>query len=92
MQVKVEDFGFSEDKCMNYVLYRVSDIDDDVRKKLMERLEEDTEEDNGDLLITVFYAPEYFPFGSEEAKVRMDDFIAREEIEMTVFLSSVLED
>jgi len=92
LKVKVEDFGFDEGACMNYVRYRVSGLDDERMEKLIERLEEDTEIDDGDLIVTVFYQKEYFPFGSEEAKVRMDDFIAREEIEMTVFLSSLLED
>ncbi len=32
------------------------------------------------------------PFGSDVAKFRLEDFIAREEIEMMVFLSSFLED
>jgi hypothetical protein len=33
-----------------------------------------------------------FPFQSNEAKNKIEDFIAREEIEMNVFLSSFLED
>jgi len=92
LKVKVEDFGFREDRGMNYVRYRVSGLDEELTEKLIERLDEDTERDEGDLIITVFYEREYFPFGSEESKVKMEDFIAREEIETMVFLSSVLED
>jgi hypothetical protein len=35
---------------------------------------------------------EFFPFKSNESKIKEDDFISREEIEMNLFLSSFLED
>jgi hypothetical protein len=92
MQVNVVDYGFIEEKNLNYVKYKVSGLDGLSQKKLMDRLEEETEIVSGELIIAVYFEKEYFPFGSEEAEIRMDDFIAREEIEMTVFLSSVLED
>ncbi|MCK9151207.1 DUF5750 family protein [Methanobacterium alcaliphilum] len=92
MQVKVLDYGFDEEKELNYVKYRVIDIDSISQKKLMDELEEETEIISGELVLTVYFEKEYFPFGSQEATIRMDDFIAREEIEMTVFLSGVLED
>ena len=38
------------------------------------------------------FPDKYYPFGSDVAKFRLEDFIAREEIEMMVFLSSFLED
>ncbi len=92
MKVNVSDYGFEAEKNLNFVKYRVYGLDPDAQKKLMDALEEETEIFSGDLIITVYFEKEYFPFGSDEAKIRMDDFIAREEIEMTVFLSSVLED
>lgn len=92
LQVKVSNYGFDEEKELNYVKYRVTDIDSISQKKLIDNLEEETEVISGDLFIMVYFEKEYFPFGSHEASIRMDDFIAREEIEMTVFLSSVLED
>ena len=73
---------------LNYVKYRVSGLDSDYQKKLIDKLEEETEIIADDLIITVLYKKEYFPFGSDEAAVKIDDFIARDEIEMTVFLSS----
>lgn len=92
MRVKVFDYGFDEGACRNYVKYRVSGLDPESIAKLQKRLEEDTEIEGDDMIITVYYEREYYPFGSEEARIRMEDFIAREEIEMTVFLTSVLQD
>ena len=40
----------------------------------------------------MYFDDELYPFQSEVAKFRLDDFIAREEIEMNLFLSSFLED
>lgn len=94
MIVKVVDYGLKNEDAgdLTFVKYKVTDIDADSQKKLMERLEEETEVVTDDLFITVYYEKEYFPFGSSEAAIKMDDFIARDEIEMNVFLSSVLED
>ena len=61
LKVKVEDFGFDEGACMNYVRYRVSGLDDELMEKLIERLEEDTEIDDGDLMVTVFYQEGILP-------------------------------
>ena len=47
---------------------------------------------NGEMFITTHFEEKYFPFGSEAAHCRIEDFIAREEIEMTVYLTSILED
>lgn len=33
-----------------------------------------------------------YPFQSDAAKIKIDDFIAREEIEMNIFLSSFLDE
>ena len=95
VQVKVVDYGINKsqnDEKLYHVKYKVTGLDNNLQKKLIERLEEETESSEDDLIITVYYAPEYFPFGSDEASIRMGDFIARDEIEMTVFLSGVLED
>ena len=40
----------------------------------------------------MYFDEDLYPFQSDAAKIRMDDFIAREEIEMNVFLSSFLDD
>ena len=38
------------------------------------------------------FKKEFFPFQSRESKIKVEDFISREEIEMAIFLSSFLED
>lgn len=91
MDVKVEDYGLTAED-MNYVTYRASGLDEKSLHFLNNHLEGDTILEEDSLLLNVYYAKKYFPFGSEEAKLKIEDFIAREEIEMTIFLSSFLED
>jgi hypothetical protein len=43
-------------------------------------------------MLKMHFDDELYPFQSEAAKIRLDDFIVREEIEMNIFLSSFLED
>ncbi|KZX15306.1 hypothetical protein MBCUT_15750 [Methanobrevibacter cuticularis] len=96
MKVKVEDYGPAENmgdnRKLSYITYKVSDIDSNSLKFLNENLEGKTEIINDSLHITILYDNDMFPFQSEEAKLKMSDFKAREEIEMTIFLSSFLED
>ena len=90
MIVKISDFGRDESK--NFVDYNVSGLSSEQLNYLNDNLTEKTEI-NGDILkITMYFDDELYPFGSEVAKLRLDDFIAREEIEMSFFLSSFLED
>ncbi|MBZ9571693.1 hypothetical protein KQY27_09055 [Methanobrevibacter sp. TMH8] len=97
MKVKVKDYGSaekldSEDKEMSFVTYEVSGLDSDSLEFLKENLEGKIDISDDLLYITIFYDEEMSPFHTDEAKAKIDDFIAREEIEMTVFLSSFLED
>ncbi len=97
MDVKVENYGSSdkmdaEDKNMCFVTYKVSGIDSKSLEFLKENLEGEIKINGDELFITIFYDEEMAPFHSDEAKIKIDDFIAREEIEMNVFLSSFLED
>lgn len=92
MDVKIVDFGFDRVKSLNYIKYLVFGLERSLMEKLARKLEEETEIQDDRLLITVYYEDKYYPLGSEEAKIRLEDFIAREEIEMTVYLSSLLED
>lgn len=97
MLVKVVDYGKKESDDekvddLNYVKYKVSGLDEDSQKRLIKALDEETEIVSGYLIITVYYNKEYFPFGSDDAAIKPEDFIARDEIEMTVFLSAVLEE
>lgn len=95
MEVKIDDFGKANeitDKDMSFVSYKVSNLDKKSLDYLKENLEGKIKIANDSLYITVFYDKSMFPFQSDEAKAKMDDFIDREEIEMTVFLSSFLDD
>lgn len=92
LKVKIIDSGFKEDKKLNYVQYRVSELDKSSLEKLLSELEEEIKKDSDDLLITIYHPPEYFPLGSDEAQIRIEDFISREEIEMNIFLSSFLQE
>ena len=40
----------------------------------------------------MYFEDRLYPFQSDVAKIRLDDFIAREEIEMGMFISSFLDD
>ncbi len=89
MIVKVTNFD--ENAEMPYIDYEVSGLLQNQMDFLNENLEEETSVD-GDILNIRLHFKDFFPFQSEVAKIRLDDFIAREEIEMNVFLSSFLED
>ncbi len=91
MKVKVEDYGITEDE-MHYVTYRASDLDEKSLNYLNNNLEGDTILENGDLIMNIYYSKKFFPFGSDDAKFNLDDFIKREEIEMFYFLIGFLED
>mgnify|MGYP001014771837 CR=1 FL=1 len=90
MRVNVVDYGPS--KSGYYVTYKVTGIDSETRKKLEKRAKGELTSKNGDLYIKNYFEKKYFPFGSEEAQNNPDDFVAREEIEMMVYLTSLLED
>ncbi len=89
MIVKVTNFD--ENAEMPYIDYEVRGLLQNQMDFLNENLEEETSVD-GDILNIRLHFKDFFPFQSEVAKIRLDDFIAREEIEMNVFLSSFLED
>lgn len=91
MKVKVVDYGVSQES-MYYVIYQVTEIDMETRKKLEKRAEGEITLKNGDLYIKNYFERKYFPFGSEGAQQKPDDFVAREEIEMMIYLAGLLED
>jgi hypothetical protein len=90
MQVKIFDYGADEGKY--YVVYKITGLDLEDRERLRGNVEGDVEMKDGEIFITTHFEEKYFPFGSEAAHCRIEDFIAREEIEMTVYLTSILED
>lgn len=90
MLVEVYDYGKDSDDY--YVVYRVKELSEAEQIKLKSLVEGTTEIKDGYLFITNHFEEKYFPFGSQASKMRPDDFVAREEIEMTVYLTSLLED
>ena len=96
MKVKIEGYGetndFANDKNMGFVTYKVSNLDAKSLDYLKENLEGKIKIANDFLYITLFYNENMFPFQSNEAKAKINDFISCEEIEMTAFLTSFLED
>lgn len=92
MKVQIADYGTSEEENKYFVTYRIFDINEKTRKKLETRLKDDLLIKSDDIFLTVNFESHYFPFRSDEAKYRREDFIAREEIEMLAYLLGVLED
>ncbi len=92
MQVKITDFGFSKTSGKYYVIYKITDITEETKNKLKDRVEDELTDKSGVLYVTLYFDEKYFPFNSDEASWRMADFIAREEIEMTAYILSILED
>lgn len=92
MQVKVADHGFSEEYKKFYVTYQVTDLDTEDLLKLKERIEDPVVVRCNDLYLTTYFEEVYYPFESEEAQRNPEDFIAREELEMTAYLLGLLED
>ena len=83
--------GFDESAEVPYIDYEILQLLPNQMEFLNENLDEETAVD-GDILKMRVYFEDIFPFQSDVAKIRLDDFIAREEIEMNVFLSGFLED
>lgn len=83
--------GFDENTEIPYVDYEVSGLSSNQLNFLNDNLDDETSID-GDILKIRLYFNDFFPFQSDVAKIRLDDFIVREEIEMNMFLSGFLED
>ena len=90
MIVKISDYGKADNQ--NYIKYNVTNISDTHINYLIDNLDEEMSVEDDTLTITMYFDDDLYPFQSDVAKIRLDDFIAREEIEMNVFLSSFLED
>ena len=90
MIVKVSDY--EEHDNGKFVEYSVFELSEGQLKFLDENLDEDTQIDDDILKVKMFFEDDLYPFQSDVAQFRLDDFIAREEIEMTFFLTSFLDD
>lgn len=90
MIVSITDYGKTDDR--NFVEYSVSDLTSNQMEFLNDNLDEETEIDGNLFKLKMYFEDRLYPFQSDVAQFRMADFIAREEIEMNMFLSSFLED
>lgn len=88
--VKITDYGKADGR--NFVEYRISNLDLNQIEFLNDNLNEETQIEGDVLILKVYFEDRLYPFQSDTAQLRLDDFIAREEIEMNVFLSGFLED
>ena len=89
MIVKITNFD--ENAEVPFIDYDVSGLSFNQMNYLNENLSDETSI-NDDILKIRVYFDDVFPFQSDIAKIKLDDFIAREEIEMNAFISSFLED
>ena len=90
MIVEITDYGKIQDK--NFVDYSVRGLTSSQMDFLKANLDEETKIDGGVFKLKMYFDDNLYPFQSDVAQFRLEDFIAREEIEMNVFLSSFLED
>ncbi len=91
MQVKVFEYGFAENYTKYYVTYKITDLKVETLNKLKKRLNDPVKIICNDLYLTTYFEEKYYPFKSEESQKNLDDFIAREEIEMLAYLIDILE-
>ena len=90
-EVKVVDYGITDDD-MHFVTYRASGLSEEELEFLTNNLEGETIVEDDSLIMNIYYSRKFFPFGSDAAQFKLEDFIKREEIEMTYFIASFLED
>lgn len=90
MIVNIVNYGRIGDR--NYVDYEVCGLSSDQMHYLNEKLSEETCIEGDVFQLKMYFDDNLYPFQSDAAQIRLDDFIAREEIEMNVFLSGFLED
>ena len=90
MIVRILDYGDEAES--KFIEYGVFGLTPGQMEFLGENLEEQTSIEDDAFKLKMYFSEDLYPFQSDVAKYRLEDFIAREEIEMTVFISSFLED
>jgi len=90
MIVKIIDYGQKTNQ--NFVKYSVTQLTQNQLNFLENNLDEDIEINDDKLIVTLYFEDKLYPFQSELSKHRLEDYLAREEIEMNLFLSSFLDD
>jgi hypothetical protein len=98
LNVKIIDYGFSDSLKISgslksyYVTYRVTGLTKEDLNQLEGLLEDPVTVKDNELYLNVYFEKEYYPFGTEDSQTRLEDYLAREEIEMTAYLLDLLED
>lgn len=92
MEVKIVDYGVSEEFNKYFITYQVKGLSSDEIALLQSRMEDPLVVKCDELYLTTFFDENYYPFHSADAQQRMDDYIAREEIEMTAYILDLLEE
>ena len=90
MDVRIVDYGENADG--GFISYNISGLSQNQLEFLNNNLDDETQITNDNLILKTIFKKEFFPFQSRESKIKVEDFISREEIEMAIFLSSFLED
>ena len=90
MEVKISNYGDIDDK--KFIEYKVFNLLKNQIEYLKNNLDDEMTVNEDILTLTIYFDEKLYPFQSDVAKIRLDDFIAREEIEMNLFLSAFLED
>ena len=92
MEVKIVDYGVSEEFEKYYITYQVNGLSSDEIAQLQVKLEDPLVVKCDELFLTTLFDEDYYPFRSADAQDRMEDYIAREEIEMTAYIVDLLEE
>jgi hypothetical protein len=92
LKVKIIDYGFSDSLKSYYVTYKVTGLTGEELNKLNGLLEDPVTIKENELYMNVYFEKDYYPFGTTDSKSRLEDYLAREELEMTAYLSDILVD
>lgn len=90
--VKITDYGFSDSLKRYYITYHINGLGDEDFGKLINRLEDPVTVKGNEIYLNVYFEKEFYPFGTADSQNRLEDYQAREEIEMTAYLLGLLED
>lgn len=89
MEVKITEYNNEN----TTITYEISAIDNKSLEYLYKNLNEEDMEKTGDKLkFKIHYKKELYPFQSQESQLKINDYIAREEIEIKYYIESFLED
>jgi hypothetical protein len=92
MEVKIVDYGFSDDFGKNFITYRIKGLENEQLAKLQTRLEDPIVIRGDEIYLSTYFEKEFYPFHTTDAQNRMDDYVAREEIEMSAYILDLLEE